>query len=244
MNETIVKYILPVIAIVIIVAVGIYLFGPFTHLSKQSGNSSGCNIKYQPNVKAYTTYPSFCIDEKKTYTAIIDTNYGTFSIMLLPKAAPKTVNSFVFLSKSGFFNNLTFHRIIPGFVIQGGDPNGNGSGGPGYSFNDEINPKAIGLSPSTIANNVANGYMYDYSLSTIKITTGVVAMANSGPNTNGSQFFIALNNQPTLDGQYTAFGEVISGMGVVNKISLVPTDSSSNKPLSPVTIKSIQIQEK
>lgn len=124
--------------------------------------------------------------------AIITTHEGEIVLDLDFKAAPNTVANFVELANSGFYNGLTFHRVIPGFMIQGGDPEGNGSGGPGYTIDDEIN--------------------------NLKHETGVISMANRGPNTNGSQFFITQLPQPHLDGKHTVFGRVISGQDVVCRI--------------------------
>jgi cyclophilin family peptidyl-prolyl cis-trans isomerase len=146
------------------------------------------------------------------------TSKGTITIQLDPKQAPKTVNNFVFLSKQGFYNGGTFHRVIPGFVIQGGDPEGTGTGGPGYQFADEL----------------PNAGQY-------KI--GSVAMANSGPNTNGSQFFIVTGaNGASLPPSYSLFGQVTEGQSVAEAISNVPRDSA-DKPLTPVTINSVTIAE-
>ncbi|MBI4497079.1 MAG: peptidylprolyl isomerase [Chloroflexi bacterium] len=133
------------------------------------------------------------IDPNKTYTAIIETAKGTVTAELFAKDAPKTVNNFVFLARQGFYDGLTFHRVLPGFVAQGGDPQGNGTGGPGYTFEDE---------PSTRTHE-----------------EGVFSMANSGPNTNGSQFFVTLAPQPQLDGSYTVFGKVVEGLEVVKQLT-------------------------
>jgi peptidyl-prolyl cis-trans isomerase B (cyclophilin B) len=124
------------------------------------------------------------------------TSKGEIVIDLAAQYAPKTVNNFVFLANEGFYNGVIFHRVISNFVIQGGDPTGTGRGGPGYSFEDEVDPKKNPL----------------------KHETGVLSMANAGPNTNGSQFFITHSPQPHLDGKHTVFGKVISGMDVVNAI--------------------------
>lgn len=135
--------------------------------------------------------------------ATINTAKGDIIIQLYPNDTPKTVMNFATLSKYGYYHNLTFHRVVPGFVIQGGDPNGNGTGGVsiyGPTFADELNPNTA---------SYLNGYK-----------EGVVAMANRGPNTNGSQFFIMLADDPTLPHQYTIFGKVISGMDVVKKIAI------------------------
>ena len=124
----------------------------------------------------------------------METNKGTIEIELFADAAPVTVNNFVFLAREGFYNGVTFHRVIPNFVIQGGDPTGTGSGGPGYRFKDEF---------------VGNPHKHG---------TGYLSMANAGPGTNGSQFFITHSPQPHLDGRHTVFGKVTSGMDVVNSI--------------------------
>jgi peptidyl-prolyl cis-trans isomerase B (cyclophilin B) len=134
------------------------------------------------------------IDVAKKYRATMTTNKGNIVLELYPSYAPKTVNNFVFLAKQGFYDGIKFHRVIPNFVIQGGDPTGTGTGGPGYRFEDETygNP--------------------------LKHETGFISMANAGANTNGSQFFITHSPQPHLDGRHTVFGKVIEGQDVVNAI--------------------------
>ncbi|MBX3058826.1 MAG: peptidylprolyl isomerase [Anaerolineae bacterium] len=134
------------------------------------------------------------IDPKKNYTVNMETNKGSIVIELYPQYAPKTVNNFVFLIGEGFYDGVTFHRVIDNFMIQGGDPTGTGRGGPGYRFEDEFKGNPL------------------------KHETGVLSMANAGPNTNGSQFFITHSPQPHLDGRHTVFGKVTSGMNVVNSI--------------------------
>jgi cyclophilin family peptidyl-prolyl cis-trans isomerase len=151
----------------------------------------------------------------------IVTNYGTIVFETYDADAPNTVQNFITLADKGFYNGLTFHRVISGFMIQGGDPKGDGTGGPGYTFADELNP------------NTAS-YQAGYK-------QGVVAMANSGPNTNGSQFFIMAADYP-LPNNYTIFGKVISGQDVVNTIDAVKTDPTNNKPLAPVVMKSVTVQ--
>ena len=131
------------------------------------------------------------IKDKKT---IITTNKGVIEFELLADAAPKTVSNFVYLTENNYYDGLTFHRVVPNFVIQGGDPNGTGTGGPGYKFEDE---KVVG-----------------------EYKAGSVAMANSGPNTNGSQFFICLEDLPSLPKSYSLFGQVTTGMDVVSKIAV------------------------
>jgi peptidyl-prolyl cis-trans isomerase B (cyclophilin B) len=144
--------------------------------------------------KSWKTSPEMQIDLKKNYVATIETERGTIEIQLYPQHSPKTVNNFVFLAKEGFYDGLTFHRVISNFMIQGGDPTGTGTSGPGYKFGDETynNP--------------------------LKHETGALSMANAGPNTNGSQFFITHASQPHLNGHHTVFGKVIKGQDVVNAI--------------------------
>ncbi|MDH4358790.1 MAG: peptidylprolyl isomerase [Candidatus Berkelbacteria bacterium] len=143
------------------------------------------------------SFPGILPNEKiKNKKAVIKTKKGVIEFELYSEKAPKTVSNFVYLTEAGFFNGLTFHRVVPGFVIQGGDPQGTGAGGPGYEFEDEA---------------VQGEY-----------TDGAVAMANSGPNTNGSQFFICLGAQPTLSKDYNLFGQVTKGLDVTRKI--VPSD--------------------
>ncbi|RIK32182.1 MAG: peptidylprolyl isomerase [Chloroflexi bacterium] len=134
------------------------------------------------------------IDAKKNYRATIETNKGNIELELYPQYAPKTVNNFVFLARQGFYNDVKFHRVIPDFMIQGGDPTGTGRGGPGYRFEDEFagNP--------------------------LKHEAKVISMANAGPGTNGSQFFITHSPQPHLNGKHTVFGKVTAGAQVVDAI--------------------------
>jgi cyclophilin family peptidyl-prolyl cis-trans isomerase len=165
--------------------------------------------------KQYNAPPPMTIDPNKTYIATIDTTAGTMTAELWPKIAPQTVNSFVFLAKEGFYEGVIFHRVIPGFMIQGGDPTGTGTGGPGYQFEDEFNDN--------------------------KVVRGALAMANAGPNTNGSQFFIVTAEAtPWLDGKHTVFGRVTSGMDVVDEIENVDTDPN-DKPRDDVTIERVEL---
>ena len=144
--------------------------------------------------KSWKTAPEMVIDPKKNYTATLDTAKGTIEIELYPQYAPKTVNNFVFLAREGYYDGITFHRVISNFMIQGGDPTGTGRGGPGYTFEDEFNGNPL------------------------KHETGVLSMANAGTGTNGSQFFITHSPQPHLNGKHTVFGKVVKGQDVVNKI--------------------------
>jgi peptidyl-prolyl cis-trans isomerase B (cyclophilin B) len=147
-------------------------------------------------------------------TATLHTNHGPVEIELLDEDAPQTVQNFVDLSEKGFYDGLMFHRVIPDFMIQGGCPEGTGTGGPGYEFEDEPNAH--------------------------KVERGALAMANRGPNTNGSQFFVVTADAcPWLDGKHTVFGRVTSGMDTVDEISKVPADSR-DKPVDAVVIEHIE----
>jgi cyclophilin family peptidyl-prolyl cis-trans isomerase len=136
----------------------------------------------------YDAPPPMTIDPEKPYSAVLHTEKGDITVRLMPEIAPFTVNNFVFLAQEGFFDGCTFHRVVPGFVAQGGDPTGTGRGGPGYRFNDELTETPF--------------------------EQGILGMANAGPNTNGSQFYLMLADAPHLNGRYTAFGKVESGMDV------------------------------
>jgi len=168
--------------------------------------------------KQYESYPPMTIEaEKKYFAEFVMAKGGTFTIELYPDKAPLTVNSFVFLARDGFFDGVTFHRVLEGFMAQGGDPTGTGSGGPGYQFANE-----------------------DSDLTFDK--PGVVAMANAGVDTNGSQFFVTFSPQGYLDGGYTIFGQVIEGMDVVMDITL--RDPQQNPNYVGDTLKRITIEER
>lgn len=164
--------------------------------------------------------PTMQIDIQKKYTAILRTDVGDISVLLRVKETPITANNFVYLAKKGLYNGTIFHRVIKGFMIQGGDPLGTGMGGPGYTFNDEP-------------------FQGEY-------TRGTVAMANAGPNTNGSQFFI-MHANVSLPKNYVIFGNVISGLDVVDKIANAEVVSNaggeSSRPKTPVVVKSVDIIE-
>lgn len=156
---------------------------------------------------------------------VLKTSKGDIELELYPAVAPKTVANFLKLSQEKFYDGTKFHRVIPDFMIQGGDPLSKtddprvGTGGPGYKFEDEINPRSLGVPEDVIKEYEADGYTYDYSLSSLSVDSGALAMANSGPNTNGSQFFIVTYKpQPHLYGKHTVFGTVIKGMDVVRVI--------------------------
>ena len=144
--------------------------------------------------KTYSSPPAMGIDPKNRYTAMFKTEKGDFEVELFADKVPKTVNNFVFLARDGFYNGVTFHRVIPDFMAQGGDPTGTGTGGPGYKFADEFHPDLKHSKP------------------------GVLSMANAGRNTNGSQFFITFAPTPHLDGKHSVFGQVVKGMEVVRSI--------------------------
>lgn len=158
----------------------------------------------------------------KSNIAVIETDKGNIRIELKPESAPKTVENFKTLIDRGYYNGLTWHRVVKDFVIQGGDPKGDGTGGEsawGDKFADEINPKSLGLDDAKIKELEEQGYVFDYNLTSLPVNVGAVAMANSGPNTNGSQFFIVTSqNQDHLNGKHTVFGQVIEGLDVANTI--------------------------
>ncbi len=168
--------------------------------------------------REYQTCPPFHIDPAKQYTATLHTEKGDIVMQLYADKAPLAVNSFVYLAQQGWYDGVTFYRVIPGFIVQTGDPSGTGKGGPGYFFKNEVSAELNFDKP------------------------GVVGMANSGPDTNGSQFFITYAPQPKLDGSYTIFAQVIQGMDVVE--SLTPRDPQLTSGLPPGDkILSITVQE-
>ena len=169
------------------------------------------------NMQTPTSAPE--TKKSESHMVTIETNYGKIVFETYNDDAPKTVLNFITLADKGFYDNVIFHRVIKGFMIQGGDPTGTGTGGPGYKFEDELNPNT---------QSYKNGYK-----------KGVVAMANSGPNTNGSQFFIMLEDN-ALPNLYTIFGRVVSGQDVVDTIGSVKTDGS-DKPLEKVVIKKVTV---
>ena len=163
----------------------------------------------------YANPPEMVIDPAKTYTATIETTAGTMTAQLFASEAPHTVNNFVFLANEGFYTDVIFHRVISGFMIQGGDPTGTGTGGPGYRFDDEP---------------VSREYQ-----------RGTLAMANAGPNTNGSQFFVMHANY-ALPPNYTIFGKLSAGEDVIDAIAGAPK-GAQDRPVNPVAIKSVTISE-
>lgn len=166
--------------------------------------------------KRYEAMPAMGIAEDGAYLAVLRTVRGEIRVRLLPEIAPQAVNSFVFLAREGFFDGCTFHRVIPGFIAQGGDPGGSGTGGPGYRVPDEPSERPF--------------------------LAGAVGMANHGPNTNGSQFFIVLEDAPQLNGRYTLFGEVEAGLDVAR--ALTHRDTALTRDLPPGDrIESVEIVE-
>ncbi len=210
------NFLIAILAVAIVTIVGVIYFNAKPQLSHPlSAPAENSQNKVSENK------PINIIPEKKlNHMVTIETNLGEIKFTTYDSAAPKTVKNFIDLANKGFYKNLIFHRVISGFMIQGGDPKGNGTGGPGYSFEDELNP----ATPS---------YQEGYK-------KGVVAMANAGPNTNGSQFFIMLADNP-LPHSYTIFGKVVEGQSVVDAIGKVKTDSS-DRPLQPVVMQSVTVE--
>lgn len=168
--------------------------------------------------KTYTEAPSMKIDPAKTYHAKMTTSMGVIDIDLFAANAPKTVNNFVTLACDGFYDGIVFHRVITDFMIQGGDPDGKGTGGPGYQFEDEFDATLNFAEP------------------------GILAMANSGPNTNGSQFFITVAPTPHLNQKHTIFGKVTAGYETAVAISTA-AKGANDQPTTPITIDGIEITE-
>jgi peptidylprolyl isomerase len=171
-----------------------------------------------PKTQRFSAQPPMCIDPTKTYTAEMKTSMGTMIIALDPIGAPITVNNFVFLARYHYFDGIIFHRIIQGFVCQGGDPDGNGRGGPGYKFQDELPKRG-------------------------RYEIGSVAMANAGPNTNGSQFFLISGPSGAgLPPQYSLFGKIVKGLEILDAMEKVPT-AAGDRPLVDVVIDQVTITE-
>ena len=165
----------------------------------------------------WSSPPTMEIDPSQSYEAVFRTEIGEFRVRLLADQAPMTVNNFVFLAKQGYYDNTTFHRVLPGFMAQGGDPTGTGGGGPGYTFEDEFDPDLL----------------FDQA--------GRLAMANRGPNTNGGQFFITYAPTPHLNGLHTIFGEVVEGGGVLSRLK--PRDPLANPDFQGDRLVSVEIIE-
>ena len=220
-QERITRIVIILIIILVLVFVSWSLFyHPGASPSKSTATTSPAlvNTPVQVGTKQYSSVPPMLIDVSRQYFATVKMALGgEFVIQLFPDKAPITVNSFIFLARQGYFDGVTFHRVLSGFMAQGGDPTGTGMGGPGYEFVNE-----------------------DSDLTFDK--AGVVAMANAGRDTNGSQFFITFAPVLHLNGDYTIFGQVISGMDVVNKITL--RDPDQNPAFQGDAIQSVTITEK
>lgn len=187
--------------------------------ARHASSSSQPTIGPSAGFRTWDEPPAMAIDLSKAYTATIQTEKGTIVIRLLPEQAPQTVNNFVFLARQGFYDGSTFHRVLPGFVAQGGDPTGTGAGGPGYTIPDEL----------------ATPMIFDRA--------GLVAMAKTPlPDSAGSQFFITLGPAPNLNNQYTIFGEVVEGMNVVEQLTPRDPDLDSQAPPGDIIL-TVSIEE-
>jgi cyclophilin family peptidyl-prolyl cis-trans isomerase len=168
--------------------------------------------------KQWSSQPDLIIDAARAYRATITTNHGSITVELFADRSPTAVNNFVFLAREGFYDGVIFHRVIEGFMIQGGDPTGTGTGGPGYRFRDELDAaREFGYAP------------------------GILAMANAGPNTNGSQFFLMHRDNP-LPPAYVVFGRTVEGQDVINSIATTPT-GPGDRPLEEVVITAVDVVE-
>ena len=220
------KNIFNVILVFVILALGVSL------IIKPSSESASTSVSPEPSVITSTdeektmnktakslSKPEMLLDKSKSYTVTLHTSVGDITIELDSQNTPITANNFYYLAKEGFYDGVIFHRTIPGFMIQGGDPTGTGTGSPGYRFDDEP-------------------FKGEY-------TRGTIAMANSGPDTNGSQFFIMHKDYP-LPPNYVIFGHVTVGLDTVDKIATAPTKpgGEGSSPVNPVTINSVDIEEK
>lgn len=210
------------IVVILMFAAFLVLFRPAKNISDSQVESYSASPIPEPTMKPNeSTPPPMTVDEKKQYTAVLKTSEGDITIELNADTTPITVNNFVTLAQSGFYDNTIFHRVMKGFMIQGGDPQGTGAGGPGYRFDDEP-------------------FEGEY-------TRGTVAMANAGPNTNGSQFFI-MHQDYDLPKNYVIFGKVVKGIEAVDKIaeSEVSTNAfgEASTPINPVKVESVEIIEK
>jgi cyclophilin family peptidyl-prolyl cis-trans isomerase len=205
------------IGLLVLVLITIILWLAMGRSNKQALTASEPSQESASNSKQYASYPPLTIDESKQYFAkFVMAKGGEFTVQLYADKSPITVNNFVFLARDGFYDGVTFHRVLEGFMAQGGDPTGTGMGGPGYEFPNE-----------------QNDLTFDKE--------GVVAMANAGIDTNGSQFFITFGPAEALNGRYTIFGQVIEGMDVVNGITL--RDPNQNPDYTGDVIETITITE-
>ncbi len=207
-----------IVALVVVLILGAVVFFTVQYNKKPSSNTQQATTQ---TTKKQLPKPTMQINTNKTYTATLKTTVGDIAISLNAKQTPITVNNFVYLAKNKFYDNTVFHRVFKDFMIQGGDPNGDGTGGPGYSFDDEP---------------IEGEY-----------TRGTVAMANSGQNTNGSQFFI-MHKDNKIAKNYVIFGKVIQGINVVDAITERPVEPNKmgeqSKPVNPVKVLTVEITEK
>ncbi len=205
-----------IILVIAVVAVAIFIYKDKTTNDLAIDEESNMD-----DVKTWEFAPEMQIDQHKEYVATMKTNKGEIKFELFASDTPFTVNNFIFLAREDFYNNTVFHRIVKDFMIQGGDPTGTGTGGPGYTFSDE---------------SIIKDYM-----------RGTLAMANAGPNTNGSQFFIMHKDLP-LPKSYVIFGQVIEGMDIIDKITEIEVQANQfgelSSPVEEIKIKSIKIEEK
>jgi len=213
-----------IIAAVIIIALGYYIWSPKEKSEEVKNNNVPENTIKENTIKENTVKddPKNNIIKNSMHNITIETNKGKIVFETFDSDSPKTVKNFIDLANKGFYNGIIFHRVIKGFMIQGGDPTGTGRGGPGYTFEDELNPNT---------ESYKNGYK-----------RGVVAMANSGPDTNGSQFFIMHEDYP-LPNNYTIFGRVVEGIEAVDAIANTKT-GAEDKPLEPIVMKNVVVEEK
>lgn len=211
-----------------------------------------------PAEKTYAKAPDKVIVDGKSYQALIKTSLGDIKVELFANNAPTTVNNFVFLSRDKFYDGVQFHRIVRDFIAQTGsrlsldkNPQNDGVGGPGYRFEDEMNWDSLGLSNSQRESLQTSGYASSSKVKSVLMDKYYLAMANAGPNTNGSQFFFTLADKSSesiasLQGRHTTFGKVIEGTAVLdamNKVELADEQTSSPRPITPITINSIEIIE-
>ena len=212
------KYWIGAIILVLIIA-GVW-YAQSSDAPETATESYGDNESATQNSSDSTSETNTFTPKEDEKVVVLETSMGNIEIALAESDAPKTTANFLKLVGDGFYDGVIFHRVIAGFMIQGGDPTGTGTGGPGYQFEDELNAQTE-----------------SYKLGYVK---GTVAMANAGPDTNGSQFFI-MHQDYRLPHNYTIFGHVVSGQDVVDKIAVVPTDAN-DKPLTPVTIKKAYVK--
>lgn len=233
------KIVTGLVTVILLVAIGIVI-AMSTAVSKVSTQDEPqSDAENQPSTEK-AAEPTVAVTAN--YAAIV-TDFGNIIMRLYPDDAPKTVKNFATLAKTGYYNGLLFHRVAKDFVIQGGDPNGDGSGGEsiyGATFEDEINADSLGLAQDVKdLYQALYGYQYRKDITSHHVVAGSLAMANRGANTNGSQFFIVTkSDQPGLDGKHTVFGEVVDGMSVVDQINNVEV-GHNDRPASPVIIKTV-----